>query len=258
MMKKIVFFICIALLALLPFASTAQDNYEIQVYSSETTEKGVTMLELHSNFTFDGSKTLVNDVLPTNHIFHETIEITHGFTNWFEVGFYFFNALGDNQRSNYVGSHIRPRLAAPEKWKLPIGLSLSAECGFQSLQYCEDDLTMEIRPIIDKKFKNLYISFNPTFDKSLHGLNQNSGFVFSPDFKIDYEIKKIIAPGLEYYGSVGPINHFDAFEEQQHQLFLAFDILCMEKWELNFGYGISLTNAADNSIFKIILGRKFK
>lgn len=107
MMKKIVFFICIALLALLPFASTAQDNYEIQVYSSETTEKGVTMLELHSNFTFDGSKTLVNDVLPTNHIFHETIEITHGFTNWFEVGFYFFNALGDNQRSNYVGSHIR-------------------------------------------------------------------------------------------------------------------------------------------------------
>lgn len=29
----------------------AQDNYEIQVYGSETVPRGVTMLELHNNFT---------------------------------------------------------------------------------------------------------------------------------------------------------------------------------------------------------------
>ncbi len=256
-MKKSLFFNCIASLILLPLASKAQENYEIQVYSSETTEKGVTMLELHSNFTLDGSTTTVNDVLPTNHVFHETVEITHGFNDWFEIGFYFFNALGDQQRSNYVGSHIRPRVAAPERWKLPVGLSLSAEFGFQNLQYCEDDWTVEIRPIIDKRFKNLYISFNPTVDRSLHGASENSGFVFSPNFKIDYEIKKVIAPGLEYYGSVGPFSHFDAFDEQQHTVFLSFDILGMEKWELNFGYGLGFTRSTDSSIFKIILGRKF-
>ena len=30
----------------------AQDNYEIQVYGADTVEKGKTMVELHSNFTF--------------------------------------------------------------------------------------------------------------------------------------------------------------------------------------------------------------
>src|SRR5256884_2353251 len=35
----------------------AQDNYEIQVYSYDTVEPHHTMVELHSNFTFEGSKT---------------------------------------------------------------------------------------------------------------------------------------------------------------------------------------------------------
>ena len=68
----------------------AQDNYEIQVYGSELVEKGHTMVELHSNFTFQGSKTEEDGVLPTNHQLHETIEITHGFSDWFETGFYIF------------------------------------------------------------------------------------------------------------------------------------------------------------------------
>ena len=40
----------------------AQDNYEIQVYGSETVDPGHTMLELHSNYTFNGSKTIIDGV----------------------------------------------------------------------------------------------------------------------------------------------------------------------------------------------------
>src|SRR5438046_2700177 len=105
----------------------AQDNYEIQVYGSQTTQKGSTMTELHSNFTFDGEKNFVNGMFPTNHICHETVEITHGFTKCFEIGIYFFNAIGDEGRSNYVGSHIRPRFMIPSDWNWPVGLSLSTE-----------------------------------------------------------------------------------------------------------------------------------
>jgi len=47
-----------------PFFSRAQDNYEIQVYGSQTVAKGNTMLELHSNFTFDGQKATENGVFP--------------------------------------------------------------------------------------------------------------------------------------------------------------------------------------------------
>jgi len=36
----------------------AQDNYKIQVYGSETVAPKSTMVELHSNFTADGFKSL--------------------------------------------------------------------------------------------------------------------------------------------------------------------------------------------------------
>ena len=57
--------------------AAAQDNYEIQVYGYDTVAPGHTMLELHSNFTVDGSETVVGGVLPTNHATHETLETTH-------------------------------------------------------------------------------------------------------------------------------------------------------------------------------------
>jgi len=62
------------------FAShaAAQDNYEIQVYGSETVAPRTTMFEIHSNFTVEGSKTVQDGLLPTEHAEHETLEITLG------------------------------------------------------------------------------------------------------------------------------------------------------------------------------------
>ena len=78
--------------------AAAQNNYEIQVYGSETVAPKTMMLELHSNFTVDGSKPLPGSVYaadqlyPTNHAEHETLEITQGITSWSEVGFYVFTS----------------------------------------------------------------------------------------------------------------------------------------------------------------------
>src|SRR5438067_7433170 len=87
----------------------AQDNYEIQVYGSETVPRGVTMIELHNNFTVKGSKKTDDGTLPTNHAWHETIEITHGFNDWFVTGFYIFTSERNGSGLDYVGSHICPR-----------------------------------------------------------------------------------------------------------------------------------------------------
>jgi hypothetical protein len=94
----------------------AQENYEIQVYPYDTVEPGHTMVELHSNFTFQGSKTTDDGTLPTNHQLHETIEISHGFIDWFEVGFYIFTAEKNGLGIDWVGDHIRPRVRIPPKW----------------------------------------------------------------------------------------------------------------------------------------------
>ena len=57
-----------SLLAFAFFAASvclsAQDNYEIQVYGYDMVAPAHTMVELHSNFTVDGSKTAVDGVLP--------------------------------------------------------------------------------------------------------------------------------------------------------------------------------------------------
>ncbi|WP_461448523.1 hypothetical protein [Mucilaginibacter sp.] len=235
----------------------AQDNYEIQVYGSELVDSAHTMVELHSNYTLNGSKTVIDGMLPTNHVEHETVEITHGWTSFFETGFYFFNSVGSDGRTAYVGSHIRPRFAAPLAWQWPVGVSISFEYGFQKAQFSPNTETLEIRPIIDKKWGGLYISVNPTLDQSFKGPDQNRGLIFSPNVKESYDITKVIALGLEYYGSTGPFFNYDPYQEQQHQIFIAADLNLSPDWEVNAGYGQGLTKVTDKSIFKLILGRRF-
>lgn len=238
-------------------AGRAQDNYEIQVYGYDTVDPGHTMVELHSNFTIDGSKTVVDGVLPTNHAEHETIEITHGVTDWFEVGFYIFTSIRNGYGVQWVGDHIRPRVRIPKQWNWPVGLSLSNEIGYQRAKFSPDTWTWEIRPIVDKQMGRWYWSFNPTFDRSFHGPSVSQGVVFSPNVKISYDFTKKITGGIEYYGSVGPATEFLPLREQQHQIFPAIDLNLSPKWEVNFGLGVGVTAATDHLIAKMILGYRF-
>ncbi|NVM65206.1 hypothetical protein FHW88_003510 [Mucilaginibacter sp. SG538B] len=250
-------YLCLLILVFYALELKAQDNYEIQVYGSETVEKGKTMFELHSNYTLNGSKTITGGELPTNHVVHETIEITHGWTTWFETGFYIFNSIGDAGRTAYVGSHIRPRVAAPSSWNWPVGVSISTEFGFQKSAFSANTSTLEIRPIVDKKWNKLYISLNPTLEKSFKGPDQNRGFTFSPNVKGSYDVTKAVALGLEYYGSTGPFFHYDPIKQQDYQLFVATDLNVDPKWEFNGGIGYGFTSNSDRAIVKIIIGRRF-
>jgi hypothetical protein len=235
----------------------AQGNYEVQVYGSDLVPKGVTMVELHSNFTVSGTKEKVDGVLPTQHAQHETVEITHGFNKWFETGFYIFTSIQEDGGWMYVGSHIRPRFSVPEEYHLPVGLSISNEIGWQRPKFSLDTWTWEIRPIVDKKLGRWYWSFNPTFDRSFHGPESHRGFEFSPNFKFAYDVTKKIAAGVEYYGAYGPVTGFDPLRDQEQQILPAVDIDFGKKWEFNFGVGVGVTQATDHLLVKAILGYRF-
>ena len=249
------------LLLMLPLVAcpeaAAQDNYEIQVYPADTVEPHKTMVELHSNFTVEGTKTAVDGVRPTNHALHETLEITRGFTPWFEVGYYNFTSARSGDGWDWVGTHIRPRLRVPDSLHWPVGLSISNEVGYQRPAFSADTWTWEIRPIIDRKLGRWYLSFNPTFDRAIRGESENKGFEFSPNFKFSYDISKQISAGLEYYGALGPVTGFDPLSEQQHQIFPAIDLNVSPKWEINFGVGVGATRSTDHIIVKLILGYRF-
>ena len=93
----------------------AQDNYEIQVYPSETVAPGTLLTELHSNYTVEGSTTTQFGMLPTQGQEHETIELTQGLNKWSEVGFYIFTEEKNGTGIQWVGDHIRPRVREVKK-----------------------------------------------------------------------------------------------------------------------------------------------
>ena len=243
-----------AALALLPAPARAQDNYEIQVYGSSLVAAGHTMVELHSNFTVDGRAAAVDGLLPTRHAFHETLEITHGFASWLEVGFYVFSSARDGNGWSWVGDHIRPRIAAPESWHWPVGVSLSQEFGYQRRLFSTDTWTWEIRPIIDKQMGRWYWAVNPALEKAVVGENADRGWEFSPNAAVSYDFTTAVTGAIEYYGALGPVAGFDPGPEQQHQLFAAVDLNVSPKWEINLGVGRGMTASTDRWLVKTILG----
>jgi hypothetical protein len=241
----------------LPGLARSQDNFEIQVYGSETVPAGKTMVEMHSNYTIDGQRQEINGVFPSHHALHETLEITHGFNPWFETGFYVFSSIQPSSGWEWVGNHVRPRVRVPEEWHWPVGLSLSTEVGYQRRSFSEDTWTWELRPIIDKQWGRWYLALNPALEKSLHGLNSNQGFAFAPSAKLSFEITQLVAIGAEYYSTLGPLGRFSTWDEQQHQIFPTLDLNFSPEWEFNFGVGFGLTRSTDNLIVKLIIGYRF-
>jgi hypothetical protein len=236
----------------------AQGNYEVQVYGSEMVPPGRTMVELHSNFTFQGSKSAVDGVRPDEHALHETVEITQGFTPWFETGFYIFTSYRAGEGYQWVGDHIRPRIRIPEDWHWPVNVSISMEAGYQRRAYSSDTWTWEIRPIFDKQLGRWYLCFNPALERSFHGLDVSKGVTYSPNVKVGYDVTKKVTVGLEYYGAVGSITGFDSLRDQQQAIMPAIDLNLGPNWEVNLATGIGMTGGTDHLLVKLILGRRLQ
>ena len=226
----------------------AQEAYEIQVYGSSTMPVHTTIFELHSNISPTGPHNK-NDF---THPVHETLEITTGITNNFELGFYFFNRI-NNGGYQYIGSHIRPRIKVPDAWKWNVGASLSLELGFVKDPVTEQtDWDYEIRPIIDKTIGKNYISLNPAFE----GVISSQEFSFSPNIKYSYLVHPKCALGIEYYGSFGKPFNWNKYAVQTHQLYAVADLFLHPKYEVIAGIGRGITASSDVWNIRLILGQR--
>jgi hypothetical protein len=180
----------------------------------------------------------------------ETLELTQGINDWAELGFYVFTSEQDGHGVQWVGDHIRPRVRAPDRWHLPVGLSLSTEIGYQRAVYSTDTWTWEIRPIVDKTLGRGYLAFNPALERTLHGPDVNQGLGFSPGVKVSHDFTPKISGGFEYYADYGRLGAFDTLHQQQQQIFAVTDLNVSPKWEINFGVGLGPTAATDHLIVK--------
>ena len=239
------------------FCSTlvfGQAENEIQVYASPTIGVKKTIFELHNNYTFKGAKTLT--VPKSARWVNHTLEITHGIAKNFELGFYTFVVLSPDQKYEYLGNQIRPRVTVPTEWKLPFGASLSAEFGrFRDDIFTDFYWQGEIRPIFDKTMGSWYVSFNPNIDAVLSGANK--GWGFSPQLKAQYSVRKKFGLGIEYYTELGSFSNFLPLKQEEHLLGPMFDLLAYPDWELQTGFLFGLTESSNHSIFKVLVGRRF-
>lgn len=237
----------------------AQDLFEIQVYPYDTVEPGHTMLEFHTNFVPSGTRTTDGSVFANHHQFHVTMEITHGFTKYFETGFYIETApYVPNQGARFTGWHIRPRFRLPESPRLPFKISLSLEYAFNQPGFDVNSQTLEIRPIFERRDGRLYLSINPDLSVATKGPDSGKAPGFAPNAKFGWDVTKKIAAGLEYYAETGPVKHFDKLSDQHHILFPAVDLAVSPDWELNFGVGRGLTDTSEHWVVKAIVGYRFK
>ena len=226
----------------------AQETYEVQVYTSPTMAKNTTIFEIHSNISPTGPKNETN----FTHPLQETLEITTGIANNFELGFYMFTRINSGTY-NYMGSHIRPRITVPTSWNWFMGASLSVEGGFVKNEITNIyDADYEIRPIFDKTIGKNYLSLNPTFDGSF----KTKEVAFSPNIKYSYSANTKYSLGIEYYGNTGNPFRWDSYDIQTHQLYLVTDLYLDTKHEIEFGIGHGTTLSSDVWNIKLILGQR--
>ena len=251
-------FVIFVLALVSPSRANAQDLYEIQVYPYMTVPAGQTMVETHSNYFARGT-TDVGPEFPLNHQAHATLEVTHGFTNYFECAGYFVTAAHvPGEGGRVVGWRIRPRMRFRETPNLFFNISVSVEFGFQEAEFEANTRTLEIRPILEHEQGRFYLSINPVVGKALKGPDSGEAFDFEPSAKAAWNVTPIIAAGVEYYGATGAITDFEPVRDQAHMIFPTIDLDVSPDWELNFGVGRGFTEASQRWVIKGIVGYQFK
>ena len=269
------FLLSLSSMALLWSSSArAQDNYEIQVYPSETMAPKTLLTELHSNYTAQGTTTTQFGMFPTQGQEHETLELTEGINDWSEIGFYFFTAEQNGHGVQWVGDHIRPRVRIPARWHWPVGVSLSTEFGYARPEYSNPTWSWQIMPIVDQTIGRWYWSVNTTMVYDVHVVPAPAGYTpvqeqdyyinvapkgltFGPAATLTYAPSKLFNFGLEYYSYYGQFGKFVNWQNQQQQFFPVVNLFVSPKWEINIGVGIGATAGTDHLIVKGIIGRYF-
>ncbi len=235
----------------------AQDPFEIQVYEYGTVPRGRWNLETHFNYTARGVKTFEGTVAPTERQSHLTLELTRGITDYFEMAAYLVLARQAGDSPDFAGWRLRPRVRLPERWQLPVLVSLSAEVAFPQDAYEAADATLEIRPVLERQFGRVAIDLNPVLGRALKGPGSEEGWEFEPAARVGVTVSPKLDLSVEYYGAYGPLKDFLPAAEQVHQFFGGGDFQLNENMVLNLGVGVGATSAGNRTVLKARLGWMF-
>jgi hypothetical protein len=234
----------------------AIDFYEIQIYEVKTAPYHRLTLELHSNTTTTATGQWAHEAIDPYQI-HETLEATYGVVTWLEVGQYLCTAKMSDGSYNYAGSRSKVHFGVPQSENWPIEVGGNIEFDYMRFQAEENPLTLEIRPILEKKFAGLTIVGNFAFEKPFSGPDTHKGVQFDPSGKVLYQLTHWVSPAVEYYGDMGPLSALPGVQRQQQFIVPALNFDFLPQLELNFGVGVGLTRTSNGLFLKSIVGWTF-
>ena len=113
-------------------------------------------------------------------------------------------------------------------------------------------ITSEIRPIVGLHLHPVDIIFNPIVDTDYRG--GFGGLEFVPATRIAYNVNNKWAVAFEEYADVGPLRHFDALNNQFHEVWAVMDHESRTV-SIETGVGVGVTSGADKLTFKLMLSR---
>lgn len=203
-------------------AARAQDAFEIQVYDAETAPPGTIGFEMHANHFVEGQTEATPPELPTHHATHLTLEPHIGIAPWCEAGAYIQTAIRGDGQFDFAGIKLRFKARVPRRLADLVGLALNFELSSVPQEYEAVRFGIELRPIVDVKWKRLYVSLNPIVGFELAGPIAGHP-VLEPAAKVAVQVLPWLSIGPEYYADLGPVDAIERPENQVHRLFGALD-----------------------------------
>jgi len=249
----------ICILGMAQIACAQVDPWEFEVYPYATEGRGVAELETDNaivpNGHSQGGSGTASGTFASQGMWYNQYELTYGLTDRIEAAAYLNLAKPSGANYQYAGSkfRLRGRLFDPEV--LPVDLGWYAELEWhQTPQFDDNQLELELRPIIEKDIGRFSFIVNAQFEKPIFaGPNRNRGFEFGYANAIYYRWRRYISPGVELYGATGNIDDNDPLHQQQHYIFPVVWGELPRGIEYNVGPGIGLTGGSDHVIVKFNL-----
>jgi hypothetical protein len=237
-------------------SALAIDFYEIQIYPVETTPQYHLTLELHSNSVITATGTLAHEQINPYQI-HETLEATYGVLPYLEVGQYFATARLNAGAYEYAGSRTKVHFGVPATEDWPVQLGGNLELDYMRRAAEDNPLTLEIRPIVEKRIRAFTLIANLALEMPFKGPGTHRGMQFAPSGEVAYDLNRWLTPAVEYYGDMGPIAVLPGVQRQQHFIVPALNFNLLAQLELNLGVGIGVTRASNGLFVKSIVGWTF-
>ena len=237
-------------------ASAQVDPFEFEVYPYQTVGQGKVELESLNSFVPSGHNHgddgTSAGTYQSQAMYRTSFELTYGFTDHLEAAAYLNLAHPNGASFQYAGSKFRVRGSLFEQGELPVDLGWYLELEWhRTPQFDDNQLELELKPIIEKDFRKFEVMLNPIFEKGVFvGPNKNRGFEFGYAAGIYYDYLREISPGLEFYGALGLIDDNDPLHAQQHYVFPVLKGELPGGIEYNVGPGIGLTRGSDRVIVK--------